>query len=177
MTQRSLRLCPAPARMLFLAALVAGAQAVGAQVPVLAGDEIQVNDGPTEDPLAQQVAVFSDGGFAVVWATAAGFNLYELHARCFAADDGTITDELVVLPAAQQTFQPVQAAALLADTADNLLLVYQEEVAGQPLAVFAQRLSHLAAPVGPPIQVSAPSPFRRRNAAAAATPHGRVRSP
>jgi hypothetical protein len=174
MSQRSLRLRTAPARMLFFTALLGVAQALAAQAPVFAGDEIRVDEGQSDDLFAQQVAVFSDGGFAVVWTipSPADPSSYEMHARCFGPDDAPSTDELLVLTAAQGARLPPTADALLADSADSLLLIYEEEVGGQPLAIFAQRLSHLATPMGPRIPVSAPSPFRRYRAAAALTPNG-----
>jgi hypothetical protein len=174
MDQRSLHLHTVPARILFLAALVAGAHAVAAQVPVFAGDEIRVDDGQSEDSFGQQVAVFSDGGFAVVWTILSPTdpNTYELHARCFGPDDAPSTGELLLLPPAQTAHNPLSADALLVDAAGNLLLIYEEEVGGQPLAIFAQRLSHLATPMGPRIPVSAPSPFYRYRATAALTPDG-----
>lgn len=175
MSQLSFRLRATPARVLFFTALLAGAQALAAQVPVFAGDEIRVDEGQSEDLFAHQVAVFSDGGFAVVWTipSPADPSSYEMHARCFGPDDAPSTDELLVLTAAQGATLPPTTYALLADSADNLLLIYEEEeVGGQPLAIFAQRLSRLATPMGPRIRVSAASPFRRYRALGAFTPDG-----
>jgi len=102
MSQRCLRLLlrAAPAPMLFSTALLAGAQAVAAQVPTFAGNEIRVEQGPFGDPLAPQVAVFSDGGFVVAWTSPTGAGSYEVRARRFGPDDAPVTDELAVLASA-----------------------------------------------------------------------------
>jgi hypothetical protein len=173
MSPRSLRLRIAPPTALLVAALLAGAQAGAAQVPAFAGDEIRVNTQPYLQS-AHQVAVFPDGGFAVVWSagdlTAPGRDV--LHARFFGPDDAPLSEELLLLPPPPAGDGRQNADALLVDAAGNLLLIYEEGSSTQPFAILAQRFSRSGTLLGPRIEVSAPNPLGRSRAAAAFRPDG-----
>jgi hypothetical protein len=140
--------------------------AVAAALPV--GAEIQVNVGAAAAAqLNPQVAVFSDGGFTVVWtvqAVAGGRSV--LHARSFAASGEPVSGEFLLV--SQPGSQKVDAVA--AD--GNVLVAVWEHISHGVSGLFVGRFERGGTPLGGPVEVTAPSPYDRYGGRLGVGPHG-----
>jgi hypothetical protein len=170
------RQAPAPLFLLILqlAFFLGGAdQGVAqAQLAFPRGSEIQVTMGNGGFIFSPRVAMFGDGGFAVVWGAARDFSSERLlHVRFFAADGSPATGELLLDTGAGPRADVQTPDALVADPAGNLLLVYEHvDPATLATAVYALRLDRNGAPLGRPVRVNRASAQGRFGAVAAVVP-------
>lgn len=136
------------------------------------GAEIEVTTGDLGRHFSPRVAVFADGGFAVVWGAARSFtDKIFLHLRCFAADGSPATRE-IQLASGDLRSAPHQAPdALIADPAGNLLLLYEhDDPETNSFSVYALRLNRRGLILGPPARVNDPAPLVRSGAVVATVP-------
>ena len=169
-------LSPPFARVSFLLFLACWAAVTAAHpLPAVAapplpnGPDIQVNASTLGGQRNPQVAVFSDGGFVVVWtlqAVAKGRSV--LHARSFAADGEPTSGEFLLVN--QPGSQSIDAVAADGNT---LLAAWENTIhAGSAHEVFVGRFARTGAPLSPPVQVNSPSPYSRYGAYLAVEPNG-----
>jgi hypothetical protein len=148
--------------------------AAAAQPPVALGVEVQVSATPIGvAPSAAvevgqpRVAVFSDGGFVVVWTVGEPGRTVQ-HVRIFAGPGGAgaAKSERLLVPA-----DGLQEANSVAALSDNSFVVVYTQVAASGLGVvMAARFKRDGALVVPPFQVHEPSSFSRFGGVVAAGP-------
>lgn len=131
------------------------------QPPLPRGDELEITAGGHGVHVSPQVAMFADGGFAVVWEAAASFESRGvLHARFFAADGSPTTGEFLLRTGAVPAARAQIPESLVADAAGNLLLLYEQpDPATNVSSIQALRLDRSGALLGPPRQVDEPGPL------------------
>jgi hypothetical protein len=131
------------------------------QPPFPRGNELEITAGSHGVHVSPQVAMFADGGFAVVWEAAADpESRGALHARLFAADGSPSTGELLLRTGEVPAAQAQIPESLVADAAGNLLLLYEQPDPETNIgSIQALRIDRRGALLDRPLQVDEPGPF------------------
>ena len=154
---------------------------VGFAAPISAtqmlGPQIQVSVSTHTVQSNPKVGVFPDGGFVVVWATAAssgpGSRHQVLHARLFSAHDTPASGEFLLARPAAGYFVAVDGVAATGNGSFAVLWeVYQHAAPGS--RVFVQRFNRKGAPLTPAVLAHDPSPEARYFGALAVAADGRI---
>lgn len=163
------------------ALLASTALCIGSAAPVsatrLLGQQIQVSLSTHSVQSSPKVGVFPDGGFVVVWATAAssgsGSRPQVLHARLFSADDKPASGEFLLARPAAGYFVALDGVAANGNGSFAVLWeVYQHRSPGS--RVFVQLFNRKGAPLGPAVLAHDPSPDARYFGALAVAADGRI---
>ncbi|MEA2695179.1 MAG: hypothetical protein QOJ16_4566 [Acidobacteriota bacterium] len=137
------------------------------------GLEIAVNDpGAPGRHSGPQPALFSDGGFVVVWTDtgqSGGAPKGAVHARFFHSDGTPSSGEFRLI--AQSASSSV-VTSVVADVDDSFLVAWDDTPPGKPTRVLVQRFSRTGKPVRPAFQVHAVNPRDRSQGRIALRPGG-----
>jgi hypothetical protein len=132
------------------------------------GPEIAVNVATLGSHVGPVTALFADGGFVVVW-TDYGAQKTAVHARLFRRDGTPASGEFrLVAPSASN---PI-VTSVVVDRDDSFLLAWDDNFADQPSRMMVQRFRRSGQPLGPALQVHAPSLFSRGQGRLALRPGG-----
>jgi hypothetical protein len=136
--------------------------------PLPLGAEIAVNDpGIPGSHRGPRPALFSDGSFVVVWNDTGAKT--SVHARFFRADGTAASGEFrLFTPSASGSV----ATSVVVDRDDSFLVAWQDVPPGQGQRILVKRFSRTGQPLGPALQVNAPSLFPRFYAQLALRPGG-----
>jgi hypothetical protein len=154
---------------------------VGFAAPISAtqmlGPQVQVSVSTHTVQSNPKVGVFPDGGFVVVWATAAssgpGSRHQVLHARLFSADDTPTSGEFLLARPAAGYYVALDGVATKGNGSFAVLWeVYQTAAPGS--RVFVQLFNRKGAPLTPAVLTHDPSSEDRYFGALAVAADGRI---
>jgi hypothetical protein len=174
---RTLRPAVSAARALLACTALFIGFAVSISATRLLGPPIQVSVSTHSVQSTPKVGVFPDGGFVVVWATAAssgpGSHHQVLHARLFSADDTPASGEfLLARPAAGYH---VALDGVAANGNGSFAVLWEVDRNEPPRTrVFVQLFNRKGAPLTPAVLAHDPSPDARYFGALAVAADGRI---
>jgi hypothetical protein len=141
--------------------------AAAAPLPRPIGSEIAVNSAVLGSHSGPRPALFADGGFVVVWNDTGAKT--SVHARFFRPDGTPASGEFLLFP---PSASGSVVTSVVADRDDSFLVAWHDHPAGQGQRILVKRFSRSGQPLGPALQVSAPSLFPRFSAQLALRPGG-----